>query len=169
MSILIHTLSFILQVSIYTLGFSSTSGTSVSMQSFQGKKVLLVNIASGSRYVSQLQELQQLQTQYKDSLVVIGFPSNSFGKEPLEDAAIEAFCKNNYGVTFLLARKAPVLGSDKQALYQWLTRQNENGVMEGEVTGDFQKYLIDQNGNLIGAWAPAIAPTDPSITQMLAN
>ena len=153
--------------SIYTLQFQDIDGNTVAMSQFEGKKILLVNIATGSSRATQLADLQQLQQQYSDSLVVIGFPSNSFGKESRTNAEIKTFCQTNYGVTFLLAAKNPIAGFEIQSIYQWLTNAAMNGVTADPVKGDFQKYLISESGMLVGIFSPSVSPLSTEITGML--
>jgi glutathione peroxidase len=147
----------------YSLSFPAINGTNVPTNNFRGKKLLLVNIATGSRWVSQIGELEQLQKQYRDSLIVIGFPSNSFNHESRSNGEIKQFCHSNYNVSFLLAKKGQVKGPDKQPIYNWLSTVGENGAMDGEVIGDFQKYLISAEGSLIGVFAPTVNPLDSLI------
>lgn len=149
--------------SIYSLSFTDTDGNTVTMNQFQGKKILLVNIATGSPRVNQLADLQQLQQQYGDSLVIIAFPSNSFGNESRSDAAIKQFCRSNYGATYRIAAKNSVLATGLQPIYSWLADISENGMMTGVVGGDFQKFLIDKEGNLVGVFSPSVKPTHSSV------
>jgi glutathione peroxidase len=155
--------------SIYELQFTNIDGNTVSMSQFEGKKILLVNIATGSSKVSQLAGLQTLHQQYGDSLVVIGFPSNSFGHETRTNAEIKAFCQTNYGVTFLLAEKNSVSGFGVQSIFQWLSNPSLNGIMGGEIRGDFQKFLVDSEGVLIGMYSPGVAPTGGELENLVAN
>lgn len=160
MNSFITIVSVLLLTSIYTLQFNASNGTSTSMSSFQGKKILIVNIATGSSRVDQLGQLQELQNQFSDSLVILGFPSNSFGNENRSNADIRQFCQTTYGVTFLLAEKNPVISTPIQSIYNWLSKQSENGEMNGIVVGDFQKFLVDKSGALVGVFAPSVLPTD---------
>ena len=169
MSKLLISVLIFFQTSIYSLNFFASSGEQVSMNSYKGKKILLVNIATGSKHVGQLQELEQLQQQYKNSLVIIAFPSNSFANEARSDAEIKQFCESTYHTSFVIAGKAGVAGSEVQPVYRWLTLQSENGVMQGEVKGDFQKYLIDEKGNLVGVFAPAVSPMDLQVTDAVST
>lgn len=152
-----------IQTSIYSFNISRTDGGSINFSTFEGKKILLVNIATGSDKVSQLAELQQLHQQYGDSLVVIGFPSNSFGHESRSNAEIKAFCQSQYEVSFLLAAKGDVKGSGIQPVYNWLTKASENGQTNTIVKDDFQKYLISESGELIGIFIGSVSPLDPQI------
>jgi glutathione peroxidase len=153
--------------SVYELQFTDTDGNTVAMSQFEHKKILLVNIASGSNRASQLAGLQQLQQQYADSVVVIGFPSNSFGNEQRSNSQIKQFCHDTYGVTFLLAAKNDVTGESMQTLYNWLTKESENGVANQLVRGDFQKYLINSNGQLIGLFSSSVEPLSPEIVNAI--
>ncbi len=159
--------AFFINTSFYSLQFQNTDGVSVSMSQFAGKKILLVNIATESSRINQLTSLQQLHQQYGDSVVVIAFPSNSFGHEPLDNAAIKQFCQTNYGTTFLLAAKNPVSGATNQSIYIWLTSMAENLVTNDTVKGDFQKYLISESGHLIGIFSPSVDPMSEQLTSAL--
>lgn len=168
--IIISLLSFWISTSsIYNVQFQTVSGDTVSMSQYEGKKILLVNIATGSSKVNQLGELQQIKQQYGDSLVIIGFPSNSFAKESRNNAEILQFCQNNYGVNFLLAAKNPVSGFGVQPIFSWLSNITQNGVMNNEVLGDFQKFLINESGMLVGVFAPSVSPLSGQLTGLLAN
>ena len=153
--------------SFYNLSIQDTTQQTVSFSSLQGKTVMIVNIATSSDKVSQLLQLQQLQTQFADSLVVIGFPSNSFGNENRNDSAIKAFCESAYHTSFLLATKAPVVGEGIQPVYQWLTTLSENGNMKTPVKTDFQKYIIDKRGSLVAVFAGSVLPLDSNLVSDL--
>ena len=163
---LICFLSFFL-ASIYGFQVNDVDGNTINIADYQGKKILLVNIATGSQRVNQLAGLQQLQQQYGDSLVVIAFPSNSFGHESRTNSEIGQFCRNNYGVTFRIAEKKDVTGSGIQPVYNWFAQASENGVMNGIVGSDFQKFLIGKNGALIGVFSPSVNPLDSLITNAI--
>lgn len=126
-------------------------GNDFSFEQFKGKKVMVVNVASKCGYTKQYKELQELYSEYKDkNFVIIGFPANNFGKqEPGSDEEIKEFCTVNFGVTFPMMSKISVLGDDMHPLYQWLTVKDKNGVYDSQVRWNFQKYLIDENGNLV--------------------
>ncbi|RYE20160.1 MAG: glutathione peroxidase [Sphingobacteriales bacterium] len=146
-------------ISIYELQFTDAGGNTVDMNSFREKKILLVNIASGSNRINQLSGLQQLQEQYADSLVVIAFPSNSFGHEARNNTEILQLCQS-YGVTFPVAQVNPVAGAGIQPIYQWLSDSTQNGEMNGVISGDFHKILINSQGEIIAVFAPALEPMD---------
>lgn len=156
-------LGFLLQTSIYTLSITDTNGNTHALSQHQGKKMMLVNIATGSDKVGQLAELQQLQQQFGDSLVIIAFPSNGFGNEPKSDAEIRQFCQNVYNISFVIAAKNPVTGPGAQPVYSWLASASQNGGTSITINGDFQKILIDSAGDIVGVFAPAVSPLHASV------
>ncbi|WP_162915397.1 glutathione peroxidase [Paraflavitalea soli] len=161
--LLIQFLLCILLTGIYDIQITSIDGTAVSMSKFRQQKILLVNIATGSPRVGQLGELQQLHQQYGDSLVIIAFPSESFGHEARTNEEIARFCRDNWQVGFLLAAKDPVTGTAQQPLYHWLTTLADNGVNNTAPAGDFHKFLIGKEGNIIGIFAPSVSPLDSTL------
>ena len=167
MNLFMFLTSLVLYTSIYSLSFTDTDGSTVNMNSFQNKKILLVNIATNSPRVGQLTGLLQLKQQYGDSLVIIAFPSNSFGNETRSDAEIKQYCQQNYNVNFFIASKNSVFGLYIQPVYNWLKHTAENGVMDVEIMSDFQKILINNDGNIIGVFAPGVSPTDTSIVSAI--
>lgn len=154
--------------SIYSYQQPASDGSTIVFNDFQQKKILLVNIATGSNKVAQLAELQQLQQQHADSLVVIGFPSNSFGNESrIDNNTIRAFCTVQYGVTFRIAAKGDVTGEQQIPVYAWLTHQDKNGQLNSQVKDDFQKYLLDRQGNIIGVFSGATSVNSAAFQQAL--
>ncbi len=148
---------------IYTFSVPAIDGTSISLGNFQGKKILMVNTASTSMYTPQYAQLEQLFQKYKDSLVVIAFPSNSFNHEPSNNAAIKNFIATNYNAHFLIAAKADVTGQNQSPFYKWLTHFTQNGIADRQIKNDFDKFLFDGQGNLIGHFHPAVNPMDAVI------
>ena len=153
--------------SIYSYTVQSIDGSTINFEDFHGKKIMLVNIATGSPKASQLRELQQLQEQYSDSLVIVGFPSDSFDKEAGSNREIERSCREFYQVDFLLAAKAQVKGEYIQPIYQWLTSSSQNGQIDSEVKADFQKYIISSSGELIGVFSSATSPLSEQIISVI--
>lgn len=150
--------------SFYTIPVPAATGdTAINLNAYRGKKILIVNTASNSNYTPQYGSMEQLYQQYQDSLVVLAVPSNSFGNEPENDSAVASFIAINYHTTYPVAAKAEVTGGDVSELYNWLTSEDQNGEMSSIVKGDFQKYLIDENGSLIGVFAAAVDPMDSII------
>lgn len=158
-----------LETSIYSLSIPSVNGGTISFSQYQGKKILLVNIATGSSRVQQLEGLEQLYQQHKDSMVVIGVPSNSFGSEPLSGSELENVLRNTYGVTFPLAGKVAVAGDSAHAVYKWLVTKTENGVLQSRIKGDFQKYLLGKQGKIVGVFDTATAPLSDRIQTAIQN
>lgn len=141
------------------------SGKEFDLASLKGKKVMVVNVASECGLTPQYENLEKLYKEYGgDKFTIIGFPCNDFGsQEPGTNEEIKTFCTKNYGVTFQIMDKVKVLGDDKCELYEWLTTKDQNGVEESEVKWNFQKYLIDENGNLVKMIPPRTLPDDQEI------
>jgi glutathione peroxidase len=156
-------------VSFYTLKGTLNDESIFDFTTLKGKKVLLVNTASDCGYTDQYNDLQKLSEQYKDKLVVLGFPANDFKEqEKGTDAAIAAFCKKNYGVTFLLAKKSVVIKSDNQnPVYQWLTDSSKNGWCNKFPSWNFSKYLVNEAGELINYFDPSISPLSAAVTDAI--
>ncbi len=161
-------LSFRSQItySIYTKHFTSLDGTEINLSQFQGKKMLLVNLASESPYAAvQIPQLEQLYQQYKDSLIVLGFFSNDFSNEPREDNMLKPLMQDTYHATFPTSVRVGVKDSsgNTHPIYTWLQNQSENGMMNVKVKNDFQKYLVEKDGTLIAVFAGKLNPLDPRI------
>jgi glutathione peroxidase len=152
-------------VNFYSLSFKDVNNVTINMSSYQGKKVLITNIATGSARINQLVGLQQLKNQYGDSLVIIVFPSNSFGKESRTDAQIKQFVQANGGTSLVIAAKSNVINNTNNAVFTWLGSKVKNGDMDAVAGGDFEKFLINKDGTLLGVFSSKVSPTDPSIVQ----
>jgi glutathione peroxidase len=144
-------------------------GKKYDLSQLKGKKVLVVNVASKCGFTPQYKDLQELYKTYKDSnFVVIGFPANNFMKqEPGTNEEIKEFCTANYGVTFPMMAKISVKGDDMAPIYKWLTSKSENGKMDSEVKWNFQKYLIDEDGNLVDVVGTREKPTSDKIVNWI--
>ena len=155
--------------SIFELSFIDNKGNPISLGTYKGKKMLLVNTASNCGYTAQYDELQKLFEEKKEQLVVIAFPSNEFGEQEQGDnEQIEQFCRINYGVTFPLAGKTIVTKNDKQdSVFQWLTNPSQNGWNSHSPDWNFSKYLVNERGTLIGYYGSAISPLDKQIVEHL--
>ncbi len=156
-TLILSFLSVILS-NFYALSFQDINGATISMSTFQNKKILIVNITTDSVNVHQLVALEQLYQQYQDSLVVIAFPSNSFGNESKSDIQIKQFLQDSINYTFLVAAKGSVAGANCQLVFKWLCQKSENGDMNATVKGDFQKYLITRNGHIGAVLSPKVNP-----------
>jgi glutathione peroxidase len=156
------------ETSFYDLTYVSLEGKSIQMSDYKGKYVLCVNVASKCGYTYQYEELQQLQDQYKENLVVIGFPCNQFlSQEPGTAEEIREFCTKNYGVQFPLSEKLDVKGTKQHPVYQWLTSKQLNGVSDDEVKWNFHKYLISPNGKWLQAFSSKVKPLSSDITSLI--
>ena len=156
------------QNSIHQFKVEGLEGNEIDFASFKGKKILVVNTASECGYTPQYKELEDLYKQYKNSLVIVGFPANNFGgQEPGSNADIKAFCEKNYGVTFPMAAKISVKGDDMAPLYQWLTSKEKNGVLDAEVKWNFNKFLLDEKGQIIAKFDSKVKPLSTDITGKL--
>jgi glutathione peroxidase len=152
---------------IYTFKVNNIDGKHLDLKKYKGKKVLIVNTASKCGYTKQYADLQKLADAYKGKLVVIGFPANNFGgQEPGENLNIKEFCQKNFGVTFPLAEKSSVKGEDINPLFQYLTTA-ENPDFTGDIKWNFEKFLIDENGQLIHRFRSAVTPMSAEITKYL--
>ncbi|MDX5428426.1 MAG: glutathione peroxidase [Bacteroidota bacterium] len=152
-------------MSFYDFKVKTIDGQDFDLSSLKGKRVLVVNTASECGYTPQYAQLEELYEAYggKD-FTIIGFPANNFGgQEPGSNEEIQSFCQKNYGVTFPMMSKISVKGEDMHPLYQWLTTKKMNGVMDAPVKWNFQKYLIDEKGNLVDVKLSAVSPLDESI------
>ena len=135
---------------IYDISLEGLNGKAVNLYDFKGKKILFVNVASKCGFTPQYKSLQSLHEKYNDQLVIIGVPCNQFGnQEKGTNKEIEEFCEVNFGVSFLMLKKMNVKGLDKHPLYNWLTSLDLNGRKNSTVKWNFQKYLIDGEGQLI--------------------
>jgi glutathione peroxidase len=164
---LILSLLFFSTSSVYEFKLKTIDDQNFSLAKFKGKKVLIVNTASKCGFTPQYAELQKLADQYKDKLVVVGFPANNFAnQEPAANSEIKTFCKKNFGVTFPLSSKISVKGGDIDPLFAYLTSA-PNPDFTGEIKWNFEKFLIDENGKLIHRYRSNITPLSPEITKEL--
>jgi glutathione peroxidase len=153
---------------IYDFKVESLSGGTIDFADFKGKKILIVNTASKCGFTPQYEELEALYKKYGDRLVIVGFPANNFfSQEPGSNAVIEEFCKKNYGVTFPMAAKVSVKGNSIAPIYNWLCNKSQNGVMNAKVSWNFNKFLLDENGKLIGHFKSKVKPMSEEITSKL--
>ncbi len=144
-------------------------GNDFNLSELKGKKVLVVNTASKCGLTPQYKKLQELYEKYGgDDFTIIGFPANNFlSQEPGTNEEIKEFCQVNYGVTFPMMAKISVKGKDMNPLYQWLTQKSENGKVDAEVSWNFQKFMIDEEGNLIDFASPKTKPFDEKIVSWI--
>ncbi|MFO7617900.1 MAG: glutathione peroxidase [Bacteroidales bacterium] len=149
----------------YGFTVKAIDGSDFSLAQLKGKKVMIVNTASKCGLTPQYKALQDLYDQYgRDGFVIIGFPANNFlSQEPGTDDEIASFCSENYGVTFPMMAKVSVKGNDIAPIYKWLTSKKLNGTLDAEIQWNFQKFLIDEKGNLIKSIPPRVSPLSEEI------
>jgi glutathione peroxidase len=175
---------------LYDIPVNKITGETASLAGYRGKVLLLVNVASQCGLTPQYKALQNVYSRFKGSgFVVCGFPANDFGaQEPGSNEEIQAFCTTNYSVDFPIFAKIPVTGPDTHPLYQTLIaaqpkaigptrdsfRENLNGFLKSKHNGavtnpepgilwNFEKFLIDRNGNVVARFSPEVLPDDPAI------
>ena len=157
------------QKSFYDFKVKDIDGKEFDLSSLKGKKVMVVNTASKCGNTPQYETLESMYKEYgNNNFIIIGFPANNFAsQEPGTNSEIKTFCTANYGVTFPMMSKISVKGEDMAPLYKWLTEKKLNGVMDSEVTWNFQKYLIDEKGNLVDVIAPKVQPNNEKVLSWL--
>ena len=154
--------------SIHTFKVEALDGSTIDFSKYKGKKILVVNTASECGFTPQYADLEKLYEQYKEKLVVVGFPANNFGgQEPGANHEIATFCQRNYGVQFPMAAKVSVKGDDIAPIYKFLTDKKENGVKNTKILWNFTKILLDEKGNVIDSFISSTNPTSDSITKYL--
>ncbi|WP_445457033.1 glutathione peroxidase [Flavobacterium sp. HNIBRBA15423] len=161
----------IMKENIYQFKVEDIEGNEFDFSTLKGKKIMVVNTASKCGLTPQYKDLQTLYDKYKDNnFVIVGFPANNFAsQEPGNDEEIAAFCERNYGVTFPMMSKISVKGSDMDPIYKFLTQKEKNGLENSEVEWNFQKYLINEKGELENVISPRTSPTDASIVNWIEN
>jgi len=154
---------------IYQFKVTNLYGEEFDFSTLKGKKIMVVNTASECGLTPQYKDLEAIYEKYKDkNFVIVGFPANNFGsQEPGSDKEIAAFCEKNYGVTFPMMSKISVKGNDMHEIYQFLTQKSKNGLEDSEVQWNFQKYLINENGELEKVIVPRTLPTDDSVIKWI--
>ncbi|WP_427873822.1 glutathione peroxidase [Flavobacterium sp. MMS24-S5] len=150
---------------IYQFKVEDLSGDTFDFASLKGKKIMIVNTASKCGLTPQYKDLEAVYKEYKDKgFVIVGFPANNFAsQEPGTAKEIETFCQQNYGVTFPMMNKVSVKGSDMCEVYKFLTEKSRNGLQDSEVEWNFQKYLINEKGELVKVIKPKTLVTEPEV------
>ncbi|OHD74741.1 MAG: glutathione peroxidase [Spirochaetes bacterium RBG_13_68_11] len=135
----------------YAFQVNDIGGAERSLSEFAGKVLLVVNVASKCGNTPQYKNLQTLYTRYHErGFEILGFPANNFRQEPGTDAEIQSFCSLTYGVTFPMFAKISVKGKDIHPLYAFLTDKETNPQFAGKITWNFNKFLVDRAGNIVG-------------------
>jgi glutathione peroxidase len=147
----------------------SLDGKDVNLGQYQGKVILMVNTASKCGNTPQYAPLEALYKKYADQgFVILGFPSNDFGRqEPGTDTEISAFCTKNYGVTFDMFSKVDVKGDNMCDLYKYLTSEDTDKPFAGDITWNFEKFLIGRDGNIVARFKPKTQPNSPAVMEAI--
>lgn len=154
--------------SFFDCTYTTIDGKEVKLDTFRGKKILIVNVASRCGFTPQYEGLEALYRANEDRLVIIGFPANDFmGQEPGSNEEIAAFCRLNYGVTFPISEKVSVVGEGMHPVYRWLTDKKLNGWNSSAPKWNFHKYLVDESGELVGVFPSSVKPDSKEIASLL--
>ena len=167
--LLLVSLLFVAAPSIYDFKVPALDGAgTINFKKFKGKKIMIVNTASKCGNTPQYAELEKLYEQYKDKLVIVGFPANNFGgQEPGTREEIQEFCKKNYGVTFPMAEKVSVKGDDIHPLFKYLVDEAAKKGITDPIKWNFTKFLLDEKGNLITVIHNKTKVTSEEVTKYL--
>jgi glutathione peroxidase len=154
---------------IYQFKVQDLEGKEFDFATLKGKKILVVNTASKCGLTPQYKDLESIYEKYKNqNFVIVGFPANNFmSQEPGTNEEIGAFCQKNYGVTFPMMSKVSVKGNDMCEVYKFLTQKSKNGLQDSDVEWNFQKYLINDKGELDKVVSPRVLPTDNEIVSWI--
>lgn len=151
--------------SLYEFKMRDIDGNDVKLDAYKGKVVMIVNTASKCGFTPQYEGLQALYDKNKDKgLVILGFPANDFmGQEPGTEEEIKDFCTLKYKVTFPMFAKISVKGPEQHPLYNWLTNKATNPEFSGDVSWNFNKFLLDRNGKVVARFGSKDTPTGETV------
>ncbi len=154
---------------IYDFTVKAIDGSEYDLSQLEGKKVIIVNVASRCGLTPQYKQLQELYEKYSDKgFTIVAFPANNFmEQEPGSDSEIKEFCEVNYGVKFPMMSKISVAGDDIAPLYKWLTEKQQNGVLDTTVVWNFHKFLIGKDGKLVKTLHPQVEPLSKEIIEWI--
>jgi glutathione peroxidase len=152
-------------MSIYDVDIASLDGQPLDLEQYQGKAVLVVNVASKCGLTPQYTGLESLQKRYADrGFTVLGVPCNQFGgQEPGTSEEIQTFCSMNYGVTFPMTEKVEVNGDGRHPLYQRLTEVPDEEGKAGDIAWNFEKFLVDPSGEIVARFRPLVEPESDEV------
>jgi len=156
-------------MTIFDAEINTLAGELASLRDYEGKELLIVNVASKCGLTPQYEGLEALQKQYEDrGFSVLGFPCNQFmGQEPGTAEEIQTFCSTTYGVTFPMFEKIDVNGDDRHPIYAELTQAKDAEGEAGDVTWNFEKFLISPSGKIVGRFRPQVEPNDPALVEAI--
>jgi glutathione peroxidase len=156
-------------MSIYDTDIAALDGAPLDLSAYKGRTVLVVNVASKCGLTPQYTGLESLQKQYEDrGFTVLGVPCNQFaGQEPGSAEEIQTFCATTYGVTFPLTEKVDVNGAHRHPLYEQLTAVEDAAGKAGDITWNFEKFLVAPDGEVVGRFRPQVAPESPEVVEAI--
>lgn len=154
-----------LEKSIYDFKMKNIDGQEIKLSNYKGKVMMIVNTASKCGYTPQYEGLQGVYGKYKDKgLVILGFPANNFmGQEPGTEAEIKEFCSTKYKVTFPVFAKISVKGEDQHPLYNFLTNKATNPEFSGDISWNFNKFLLDRGGKVVARFGSKDRPDSEAV------
>ena len=157
--------------SMYEFTMKDIDGNPVKLDAYKGKVVMIVNVASKCGYTPQYEGLEAIYEKYKDKgFVILGFPANNFmGQEPGTEAEIKEFCSTKYKVTFPMFAKISVKGEDQHPLYTYLTNKISDPEFAGDISWNFNKFLIDRHGKVVARFGSKDTPDGEAITSAVAK
>ncbi len=151
--------------SVYDFSMKNIDGQDIKLDAYKGKVVMIVNVASKCGYTPQYEGLETIYKKYKDQgFEILGFPANNFmGQEPGTEKEIKEFCSTKYGVTFPMFAKISVTGADQHPLYTFLTSKQSNPEFGGDISWNFNKFLLDRNGKVVARFGSKDKPEDAAV------
>jgi glutathione peroxidase len=154
---------------VLNFNMKDIDGKDVALSKYQGKVLLMVNVASQCGLTPQYKDLQALHDKYAEQgLVILGFPANEFnGQEPGTNEEIKAFCADEYQVKFPLFAKVVVKGEGQCDLYKFLTGSDTNPKFAGEIKWNFTKFLINRDGEIVNRFEPKVKPSDEVVVKAI--
>ena len=155
--------------SLYEFTMEDIDGNDVKLEAYKGQVAMIVNVASRCGFTPQYEGLEAIYEKYKDrGFTILGFPANNFlGQEPGEEADIKAFCSTNFGVKFPLFAKISVTGKDQHPLFTLLTSKQSNPEFGGDITWNFNKFLLDKNGKIVARFGTKENPDSQEVTSAI--
>ena len=142
---------------VYDFNVRDIQGNELSLEAYKGKVLLIVNVSNQCKHTKQYEDLQELYETYaSEGLEILAFPSGDFGEKKVQtDEEINSFCTQKYGITFPLFSKIKVSGEEAHPLYRYLTQRSENGHLNAKVAWNFQKFLVNRNGEVVRSFSPS--------------
>ena len=154
--------------SIYNFKIKALDGSTIDFSKYKGKKILIVNTASMCGFTPQYEGLEKLYETHKNNLVIVGFPSDNFGNQEFHsDDSISTFCRKDHGVTFPLTTRVDVKGPNATPIFKYLCSKNENGVLDAEISWNFNKFIIDEKGNLLQHFDSKVTPESDELLKYI--